>query len=49
MIIEGTVVNRVAAALVELSDVDRFTAAVVEGGDALVLFHNTTWWTTIRT
>lgn len=45
MIIEGTVVNRVATALVELSDVYRVTAAVLEGGDALILFHNTAWWT----
>lgn len=49
MIIEGTVVNRVATALVELSDVYRFTAAILEGGDALILFHNTTWWTTSTT
>lgn len=49
MIIEGTVVNHVTTALVELSDVYRFTAAILEGGDALILFHNTTWWRTSKT
>lgn len=43
MIIEGTVVNSVAAALVELSNIHNITAAVLKGGDAFILLHHTTW------
>lgn len=42
MIIEGTVVNRVAAALVELSDIHSFAAAVLEGGHVFILLQQTT-------
>lgn len=42
MIVEGTIVNSVAAALVELSDVHNFTAIVLEIGDAFILLHHTT-------
>lgn len=42
VIIEGTVVDGVAAALVELSNVHSVTAAVLEGGNAFILLHHTT-------
>lgn len=45
MIVEGTVVDRVAAALVELPHVYGLTAAVLEGGDAWIRLHDTTWRT----
>lgn len=42
VIVEGTVVNGVAAALVELPNVHSVTAAVLEGGNASVFLHHTT-------
>ena len=48
MIVEGTVVDSVAAALVELSDVHNFTAVVLEIGDAFILLHHTTWGVTSK-
>lgn len=43
MIIEGTIVNSVAAALVELFNIHNVTAVVLEGGDVVILLHLTTW------
>lgn len=43
MIVEGTVVNSVAAALVELSNVHNVTAVVLERGNVFILLHHTTW------
>lgn len=39
MVIERTVVNRMATALVELSNIHSVTD-VLEGGDALILLHH---------
>ncbi len=48
MIIEGTIVNSVAAALVELSDIHSVTAVALEGGNVFILFHHTTWGKTSK-
>lgn len=42
MIIEGTIVNHVAAALIELPDIYNFTAVALKGGDAVIFLHYTT-------
>lgn len=48
VIIEGAVVNSVSAALVELSHIHNVAAAVLEGGNALVLLHHATWTRTSK-
>lgn len=46
MIIEGTIVDSVATALIELSNIHSVTAVVLEGGNVFILLHHTTWGTT---
>ena len=48
VIIEGAVVDSVSAALVELSHIHKVTAAVLEGGNALVLLHHAAWTRTSK-
>lgn len=42
VIVEGTVVNSVAAAMVELSHIHNLTVVALERGDAFILLQHTT-------
>lgn len=45
VIIEGTVVDRVAATLVELTHFHKVAAVILEGSYAFILFHHSAWRT----
>lgn len=42
LIVEGAVVNCVAAALVELTNIDTLAAVALKSADAVILLQNTT-------